>query len=406
MKLHLTIALRYLFSKKRHNAVNIISLISVAGIGVASMAMIVVLSVFNGFSGLAQRQLSRIDPPLAVIPDSGKVIRDADSIARDIRTVLAPGSAVIPVIKEQALAISGERQIAVNALAVPDEFITEAAIDSIIIDGVPVLQEADTDFTLSSIGVALALDVRPGQQRMIEIYVPRRTGKISAANPASAFRGDTLLMSAVYQVDQEGYDTDMMIIPLAPFREMLQYTDEATALWIYPEGEIKKARGKIESVLPAGLSVKNRIEQQAESFRMISVEKWITFLMLTFILIITSFNIISTMSMIIIEKEGNASILLAMGATPAAIRKIYALQGMLISILGGCAGIITGVALTLSQQFFGIIKLNTSNPSAMTIDSYPVALQCADIFVVAAVIALTGILTGIASASIGTSNKK
>lgn len=396
MRLAFSIALRYLFSPKQHNAVNIISLVSVAGVAVATAAMVVVLSVFNGFSELAQRQLSRIDPPLAIGPSAGKVIADADSVSRVVSRIDSSALSM-PVIQEQALAMVPGYQMPVRLLGVPERFVEVSHLDSITIDGEAVIEHGLWHRAMSSVGVALGLNVRPGDFKFIEIYVPRRRGRISTANPATAFRCDSLVMSGVYQVEHEDYDSDMLIVPLQSARDLLDYTSEATAVYVYPSGDADDVAKRLKTALGDGFTVKNRIEQQAESFKMISVEKWITFLMLAFILIISSFNIISTMAMLIIEKEPNMAIFNAIGASGRMISSIFVIEGWLITLVGGVVGIIIGVALTLAQQYGGFIKLGSSNPSSLSIDSYPVVLDPLDLVVVVAIIIAVGFFTGLCS---------
>ncbi|MDE6352982.1 MAG: ABC transporter permease [Muribaculaceae bacterium] len=394
MRLQFLIAIRYLFSPKRHNAVNVISMISVAGIAVATTALIVVLSVFNGFSDLAMKQLSRIDPPLAIVPDTGKVIENADSLAKVISEQFA-GVRVSSVLKEQALASSSGHQMTVNVMGVSRDFVQNADIKAITIDGSTQINDVPPYTALSSVGVAINLDIRPNDGKWMMLFVPRRVGKISTAVPESSFRSDTLYISGVWQVEQEMYDTDVIMVDIDVVRSLLDYENEASSIYIYPgKGVSPNLQTEIQSMLPQGLTVKNRLEQQADSFKMISVEKWITFLMLAFILIIASFNIISTMSMLIIEKQNNTQTLMSLGASQSMVRSIYAIQGLLISIGGGILGLILGVILVGLQQHFGLISLgNSSMTGALSIDSYPVALKLSDIAIVALSIFLVGLVT-------------
>ena len=396
MRLQFMIALRYLFSPKRHNAVNVISMISVAGIAVATTALIVVLSVFNGFSDLAMRQLSRIDPPLAIFPDTGKVIENADSLAKAITEQFA-GIKASTILKEQALASTGGHQMTVNVMGVSPDFVQNADIKAITIDGSTQISDVAPYTALSSVGVAINLDIRPNDGKWMMLFVPRRVGKISTAVPESSFRSDTVYISGVWQVQQEMYDTDVIMVDIDVARSLLDYETEASAIYIYPDnGYTDNLQSAIQAIIPKGLTVKNRLEQQADSFKMISIEKWITFLMLAFILIIASFNIISTMSMLIIEKQDNTTTLRSLGASQPMIRSIYAIQGLLISIGGGIIGLILGVILVGLQQQFGLISLGTSSMTgSLSIDSYPVALKLSDIAIVALSIFLVGLATAI-----------
>ena len=401
--LSLRIALRYLLSRKSHGAVNVISAVSMAGVAVAAAAMIIVLSVFNGFSQLVERKTSNFNPPLMVRMADGKIIADADSLA----AILArhQGIAVAaPMIDEQAFAISDHGQMPVTIRGMDSAAIEASGIADILIDGILAPSQATI-----SVGVAVNLNLRPmaGERAALEgpvtdrvmIFEPNRTAaRINPANPAGAFRGDTLTVTGVYQVEQEEQDRDLLVIPLAVARDLLDYTCEATAVAIYPSAGADIRKIKDELALPGEMVALDRIEQEAEAYRMIAVEKWITFLMLLFILAVASFNIISTLSLMVVEKEKNMSVMSAMGASPRLIKGIFANQGWLITLSGGLVGLLIGSLLTLGQQHFGWIKLNSANPAMMAIDHYPVSLHTADLLVVIAAIFLTSLLISLAGA--------
>lgn len=396
----LRVAIRYLFSKKTHNAVNVISLISVAGVAVATIAIVCVLSVFNGFSDLAASHLSRLDPDIKVTPVTGKTIISADSLASAIAGINGIEKA-IPTIEEQALAIYGNRQMPVTIKGVPENYDSITSLRSIIIDGEWIHDDGSAlSYTTLSAGAAINLRAFPGYDQYMGIYVPRRKGRINPANPMAAFRSDSLIVSGVFQVEQAEYDADMVIIPLENARRMLDYTTEASAIEIKvrPNIRIYDAIANIKAATGNGYEVKDRMQQQEQSFRMIEIEKWITFLMLAFILIIASFNILSTMSMLIIEKKDNIRTLRALGASQKIISRIFLLEGWLISIVGGIAGIIIGVTLSLAQQWGGFIKLG-GNAAAMSIDAYPVRVNPTDILAVIAIVLLVGILTSAVASS-------
>lgn len=401
--LSLRIALRYLLSRKSHGAVNVISAVSMAGVAVAAAAMIVVLSVFNGFSQLVESKTSNFNPPLLIVRADGRPIADADSLAKALGSSESVTVAA-PMIDEQAFAISSLGQMPVNLRAMTSEAIQVSGLQKILIDG-----EANPAQAIVSVGVALNLNVQPangllrttGGQTIdspvddwIQIFEPRRDGRINPANPTSAFRGDSLRVAGVYQVEQEEQDRDMMIIPLSVARDLLDYTTEATSVAIYPTGQ---SAGQIQLTkeslrLPPGMKALDRMEQEEEAFRMIAVEKWITFLMLLFILAVASFNIISTLSLMVVEKEKNMGVLTAMGARQTLIQRIFANQGWLVTFIGGCAGLGLGSLLTLGQMHFGWIKLQSSNPAMMAIDHYPVLLQATDLLTCLGAILLTSLL--------------
>ncbi|MBR6640086.1 MAG: FtsX-like permease family protein [Muribaculaceae bacterium] len=389
----LRIAIRYLFSKKTHNAVNIISLISLAGVAVATMAIVCVLSVFNGFSDLSAAHLSILDPDLKITPVEGKSISSVDSLIYEIEQIDGIDVA-IPTIEEQALAIYGERQMPVMIKGVPLEYENTTGIKSIVIDGDFYLTDSIASYATLSVGAAIGLGATPSLYRYLGIYTPKREGRVNVANPMTAFRSDSLIVAGVYQVAQAEYDTDMVILPIENAARLLDYDNEATAIevMVKPSFNISKVTAQLQTILGDELIVKDRLHQQEQSFRMIEIEKWITFLMLAFILIIASFNIISTLSMLVIEKSENIHTLHSLGATSTMISRIFMLEGWLISIVGGIAGVIIGVILTLAQQWGGFIKLS-GDPSALSIDHYPVRLDVMDLFVVMGLVIVIGFFT-------------
>ena len=370
----LRIALRYLFSKKSHNAVNIISLISLAGVAVATMATVCVLSVFNGFSDLASSLLSRLDPDLKITATNGKVITNADSLARAVENIDGVELA-LPTIQDQALAIFRNYQMPVTLKGVPHHYDSLTQLPQVIIDGQYIDSDSTVAYATLSAGAAIGLKATPHIYDCLGIYTPRRKGRINPANPLSAFRSDTLAVGAVFQVNQAEYDTDMIIVPLST----------------HP-GTIAPLAHCISTAIGDQYEVKDRLQPQRHPFRMIEIEQWVTFLMLAFILIIASFNIISTLSMLVIEKSDNIATLRALGASQPMISRIFTLQGWLISIVGGIAGIIIGTALSLAQQYGRFIKLS-GDPMTLTTDAYPVRLAPFDLVIVMVVVIVIGFIT-------------
>ncbi|MBD5213971.1 MAG: FtsX-like permease family protein [Bacteroidales bacterium] len=401
--LSLRVAMRYLLSKKSHNAVNLLSIVSVVGVAVATAAMVIVLSVFNGFSDLAKSKLSMIDPDFLVSPATGKVIADADSLSRAISALPGVASAS-PVVSEQALIVKSDAQMPVNVMGIAPDEVAATGLRAITIDGEPIVEILDIDGSplsgfptvMLSIGVANEIGLRSDVENFVKLYVPKRRGRINTANPMTAFRGDTLIVSGVYCVDQAEYDADMVIIPLPTARRLLDYRHgEASGIRVHLDGTVAPSKAAASIGRSAGDAVRvlDREAQQQKSFSMIRIEKWVTLLMLVFILIITSFNIISAIYILRVEKQGNMNVLRAMGATPGMIRNIFAWQGRLITVAGGLIGIVIGSALVLAQQQFGLIRLRGANPSAFTIESYPVRLQGGDLLIIMAIIIVIALLT-------------
>lgn len=392
----LRIALRYLFSKKSHNAVNIISIVSMAGVAVATAAIVCVLSVFNGFSDMAVSRMSKCDPQIKITPVTGKVITAADSLASTLRT-LGEVTAAMPVIDENALAMHQGLQMAVSIHGVPEGYQRITPIDSSIIDGGYYTSNYVLPVATVSVGVAMRLKAYPSEETLLSLYVPKRLGRINTANPMSSFRSDSLFIGGVYRIEDNERDAQTVVIPIDMARNILQYDNgEATAIEVALKRGTDEAEGKeaIARALGPGFHIADRQEQEAESFKMIAVEKWITFVMLAFILVIASFNVISTLSMLIIEKKSNLRTLRAMGATTGMLRRIFIWEGWLISVVGGLSGIIIGVGLCLAQQWGGFVKLN-GDPSQLAIAVYPVRVDAVDLAVVTALLLAVGLAIGL-----------
>ena len=390
----LRVALRYLFSKKTHNAVNVISTISIIGVAVATMAIVCVLSVFNGFTDLATAKISQLAPDLRVESTEGKTIASPDSLLRAIRAIEGVAAAA-PTIEEHALAIYGDRQMPVLMKGVTEAFDTITQLRSTIKeDGTFLLTDSGYgDFATLSVGAAIGLQAHPGVMRALTLNVPRRTGRINPANPAAAFRSDSLLVGGVFQTEQAEFDTDLVLIPLSAARQLLDYELEATAIEIKVSdgADTDRTGHRIAEALGDGFDVKNRVRQQDQSLKMIEVEKWITFFLLAFILIIASFNIISSLSMLVLEKQSSLSTLSAMGMNRRQIGKVFFWESIFVSLTGGISGIATGIILVFLQERFGLIKI--AGGGAIT--AYPVALEWSDVGITLIPVAAIGSVTAV-----------
>lgn len=395
--LAIRIARRYLFSRKSHAAVNVLSYISMAGVAIASMAMVIVLSVFNGFSKFTEQKISDFSAPLTVSPASVKNIANADSLVNVISGISGVSSAT-PMITERAFAVADDRQSALILCGIDPEGYTAQALNGLIIDGEAVLETGDGFYpatAISSIGVANNLHAFPAAMVDVKIYEPRRNVRLNPANPLAAFRCDTIIVAGVYNMGQNEYDTDYLFVPLSFARNILGYTTEATSIEVgLSEGaDINTVAKAISATIGLEYKVADRIEQQQDAFRMINVEKWITLVMLTFILIVATFNVLSIMSIMIIEKRGNSGILMALGATRDMIKSVFGWLGLLTTAVGGVIGVIVGVILSLLQQHFGFIKLYADDPGQLQIEAYPVSVSPTDILIVLGVILAIGLLT-------------
>lgn len=400
MGLPLRIASRYLMSRKGHQAVNVISIVAVCGIVVATAALICVLSVFNGFRGLIMGKLAMLDPEVAITATLGKTVNDADSIIGAVSRI--PGvERAMPVIEDQALAMYAQLQMPVRLKGVPDDYNTMNLMDSVIVDGKWKLSDQVSRFAVAGAGPAVRLCMRPDFLGMVRLFAPQRQGNVNIANPMGAFRQDSLFLSGIFQLQQNDYDADLIYVPLDMARDLFDYETEATQIEVKlaPGANEQQVMRAISQALGNGYQVKNRLMQQSEAYRLVNIEKWMTFLLLTFILIIATFNVISTLSLLIIEKDDSIATMRALGANDRQISRIFVLQGWLITLAGAITGVIIGLILCLCQQRFGWLRLS-GDPANMIINAYPVEVQWTDVLITLALVAAVGLLTSMVTALI------
>ena len=392
MNLSFYIAKRYIFSKKSHNAINVISMISVFGIAIATMAMVCTLSVFNGFTDIAVKSFSGIDPDLKIMQAKGKVFDP--SVAEVQKVKKLDGIDVFcESLEDNALVRFEDRQAPALIKGVSPEFVKLAHINEIMRAGDFLLKDGDVQFGVLGFGLAINLGVNVGFTSPIEIYAPKRNVKVNLANPSTAFDRQYVYTSGVFMLNQEKYDSQLLFVSLELARELFRYEKEVSSIDIKLKNpnDVSSVKKEIRSILGNQYSVKDRFEQQEESFRMVSVEKWVTYLILIFILVIAVFNIIGSLSMLILDKENDIKILQNLGAGNNLIVRIFMLEGWLISFFGSIFGLLAGLALCLLQQHFGLLKLGTTE-GAFIIDAYPVVVEAGDILVIFLTVILIGFM--------------
>ncbi len=393
MNLSLFIARRYLFARKSHNAINVISAISVCGIAIATMAMVTVLSVFNGFGGIVEGLFSAFDPHLKITVREGKVF-SYNTQAFDQVLQLSSILTVSESLEENALFKFEDQQVPVLVKGVPEEFRLMTDMERLMVDGSFRLQEDVVNYTTLGAGLAATLGARPGFISPVEIYAPRRDVRVNLANPSAAFTTGYAQIGGVFTLNQPEVDEQMAIIPIALARELFNYVDEVTSLDIMltADASVKRTKMEIERLLGDDFLVEDRYEQQRESFRMLQIEKWVTFLILVFILLIAVFNVVGSLSMLIVEKRADIRSLQHMGASNRLVARIFLYEGWLITFIGIISGMVAGLVLCLLQQHFGLLRLSNV-PGAYIIDAYPVIVKFVDLLVVFVVVSLIGILT-------------
>lgn len=386
------IARRYLFSKKSHNAINIISMVSVSGVVVATIALVCALSVYNGFNDLVSTLFSSFDPELKITPRTGKVFDPSTPAMQQVKA-LPHIASFSEVLQDNALLRYRDRQVVATVKGVDDHFGELVRIDSVLIDGCFALREDVVDYATLGVGLASALGVNAGFVSPLELYAPKRDEKVNLSNPASSFQVEYAYIGGVFSINQQMYDETYMLVPLALARGLFRYEKEVSALEIkLAEGtDVSAVKREIQQLLGADFRVEDRHEQQQASFKMMQVEKWMTFLILSFILAIALFNVVGSLSMLMIEKQEDVRTLRNMGADDRLIRRIFLFEGWMISGFGALIGIVIGLVLCLLQQELGLIKLGQAS-GAFIIDAYPVRVEPGDMLTVFATVLSIGFL--------------
>ncbi|MBR4571908.1 MAG: ABC transporter permease [Prevotella sp.] len=395
MSAALYIARRYLFSKKSTNVINVISAISVMGVVIATMAMVVVMSVFNGFSDLVATFFTQFDPPLKVIPLEGKTCAADDPVLMEIRS-MDEVEMVSETVEDQALAVYGDRQAMVMVKGVDDSFATLTGISGICYgEGSFTLHAADLQYGVMGIRLANTMGLGTYYPDYLHVYAPQREGQLDTMNPMTGFVEDSLLSSGVvFCVNQSKYDGGYILTSLSFARMLFQCDGEVSALEIKlkPGVDIDKAQRRMQTIAGGKFKVENRYEQQEETFNIMKIEKLMAYIFLTFILVVACFNIIGSLSMLIIDKKGDIATLRSLGARDSLIRRIFILEGWLISIIGATVGVLLGLLICWIQQQYGIVSLGSS-AGAFIIDAYPVSVHYSDVALVFITVIIVGFLS-------------
>ena len=389
--LPLRFALRYLFARKSHNVINIISGISVAGMAIGTAALIIILSVFNGFNKLVSDSLGDAQPDLVVKPAAGKAfVPDSTAFAwlYDQELVYNMSS----VIEEQAfIAFDGKQSLA-RVKGVDSVFEEESPLQNHITDGIFSLHRGTLPRAVVGSSLAWSMDINPRFIAPLEIYYPDREGSISLSNPAASLRSTKVTVAGLFAINAE-LDAELVIVPIETMRELLDYDDEVSAVEIrVVKGTTDKALNGLAAELSERLGpdyeVQDRYRQNEALYKMMRYEKLAIYMILIFIVIIIAFNIYSSLTMLIIEKKDDIGTLRSLGAPEPMTRRIFLLEGWLISLLGLVIGLVLGIALVLLQQKYGLIRM----PGSYIISAYPVILKASDIIWTAVGVALVGYL--------------
>lgn len=388
------IARRYLFSKKSHNAINVISAISVCGVALATLALVCTLSVFNGFQDLVTTFFTAFDPQLKITAVRGKVFDGQDKRVLQLKKM--PDVEVYSESLEDNVMVQYQgRQAMAVVKGVEDNFDQLTPIDSILFGrGDLLLHDVVVDYAIPGIQLLSTLGSGIRFLDPLEIYAPRRGAKVNMANPSTAFVTGNLFSSGlVFAVNQEKYDASYILTSIDFARRLFQYTTEVSAinLKLKAGADTDAVKKHIQDLLGDDFLVQDRYEQQADTYRIMEIEKLISYLFLTFILMIACFNVIGSLSMLIIDKRDDVVTLRNLGASDRQIVRIFLFEGRMISFFGAFAGVVLGLLLCWLQQEYGLIALGSSG--SFVVDAYPVSVHASDVLLIFITVLLIGFLS-------------
>lgn len=391
MRLPLFIANRYLLAKKSHNLINIITWISILGISVGSFALIVVLSAFNGLEKVISSMNSRLTPDLQIAPVKGKTI-DLTAFPLGQLKEIQGIAYVVPTITEDALFRANDKQHIGQVKGVGLEYQNIDRLNEIIFgrEGLQLADDEEHSFAVPGAGVAWYLGINAyNPYAMVRVYVPKR-GNASLMSLENSFNSDVLTVRSVFSTEQE-QDEKLVLVPFDWLSELLEYENKATNVEIFssPNADINKVKKSVAAAIGEGFTVKNQQEQQETLYRIMRSEKWAVYVILTFILVLATFNVVGSLSMLMTDKRKDTEILKSMGADKRLIQKIFMNEGLLISVAGGVIGLLLGMVLVLLQQRFGFVKFGTGGGNYV-VDAYPVLLKLKDVLLIFATILAVG----------------
>ena len=393
MNYKLFIAIRYLFSKKRHNTINLITWVSMVGVAVGTAALIAVLSVLNGFENMVQDSFSAFDPSMKILPQEGKSFSAKDSLIVEAKG-LKVHTAWCEVVEQDGLIAFNDKQMPAIVKGVDHNY-------SDIVDNENLMWDGSMDFTnsydnlnLAALGIGLAERINSGVDLLnpLTLYAPK-SRKVNLARPDANFTQTQFYNNGIFCVQQPKYDDNMVVMPIEIVREAYQLKDNyVTAIEIKCDEEsVKTAKKELQDILSEQYTVLDQYEQQADFYRIVKIEKWTTFMILCFIVLIATFNIIGSLSMIIIEKKDDIALFKSLGATPKQTQQLFILEGTLISALGVVIGTVVGIGIVLLQQYFGLIKIGTGYVAQV----YPVELQMLDVMAVIVTVLIMGYVSAL-----------
>ena len=384
MNFPLFVARRYLFSKKSTNAINVISIISMIGVAVATMALVIVMSVFNGFHDLVASFLTNFDPQLEVVPTEGKSANANDPLLTKVKQ-LRQVDVATENVEDMAMAMYGDKLTMVTIKGVDDNLDKLTHIKEILYgDGEYELHAGNLEYGIIGIRLAQTLDVGATWNGYLKIYAPKRSGQLDMSNPASGFAVDSLLSpGVVFSVNQARYDKGHILTSIEFARNLFDMKGRISSLELrlQENSNLKEVKKEIQAIVGSRYKVLDRFEQQADTFKIMQIEKIIAYFLLTFILVVACFNIIGSLSMLMIDKKNDVVTLRNIGASDKQITKIFLFEGRMISVIGAIIGILLGLLLCWLQQTFGFVSLGQRSGD-FVVNAYPVSVHYLDIFLI------------------------
>ena len=391
------IAKRYLFTKKSHHAINVISGVSVCGVALATLAMVCTLSVFNGFQDLVSTMFTAFDPEIKITAANGKVFDSQEEriqLLRDLPEIEVFSES----LEDNAMVQYKGRQAMVVIKGIEDNFNQLTAIDSILYGrGEWILRDEVVDYAVPGIELVSVLGTGIRFLDPLEVYAPKRGAKINVANPSTSFESSYLHSSGlVFAVNQQKYDASYILTSLSFARDLFQYDTEVSSIEfrIAADADVKEVKKDIKRLLGNDFLVQDRYEQQADTYRIMEVEKLISYVFLSFILLIACFNVIGSLSMLIIDKRNDVVTLRNLGADDQLVSRVFLFEGYMITFFGALIGVGLGLILCFIQQEFGIIPLGSGDSAgAFVVDAYPVSVYAIDVILVLITVLVTGFLS-------------
>ena len=388
MNLPLFIAGRYLFARKSHNVINVISAISAAGMAIGTAALVLILSVYNGFDRLIEQNVGDLNPDLLLTAPDGSARFEPDTLLVDRLAEDPRVSSVLYTLQDNVFLTYGDKQSIAHAKGVENDYVSLGKLDKHIYEGKLELYRGDRPAAIVGAGLAHSLGVHPRFVDPLVLYYPERGGNISLSNPAASANSESLLPAGLASISSDA-DKSLIIIPLHIMRKLLgSKGEEVSGVEINLKDNSPKAVRRFRRDYKDQCVLLDKYQQQPTLYKMMRYEKAAVFLILIFVVIIVALNIFGSLSMLIIEKGDDIETLKAMGATDSMVRRIFVLEGWLVSLLGMVIGLVAGLALALLQQHLGMVKM----PGNYLVDSYPVVVKAFDIVLVTVSVALIGLV--------------